>query len=454
MSSDEYSATGAAKIGPSLKDFTNIFVLSPTSNSEQVLFEVPKALVVDPFRQRRAHQKSRTGCENCRRRRVKCNDETPCASCSRRGERCQRVVRGNGVTSIPSSPAQTLLPGSESTGAVVNLLHLKLFHHFQTWTLQTLLFAPEVWGHALQLSFQFEFLTNAILCVAARHLAVLQPEDATYPAAASSHLCRALSLFRHELFNNFNSTNLDAFVATSFLLQYEMWISTDFFSPQDDGLVSFDPSRDRIFAFSSSLKEVFLKNVPLILHQPSVFMRYIQHNPGDILVGAAQISNGTLAKYHDYFSYHRPLSLKLLSIPLPYTRSTDLAISNPCHHVPKTPDAPDPIEDGYAPVVTQLCLILSFLPETRPPEAVSADSPLLPDLARFIFSFPVLCRGPFVSMVQQSDPHALLLLYHFYRAVRILLPPDQCWWAHKRATVSETLLKEWLARESAKQADA
>ena len=56
---------------PSILDFTNTFVLSSTKNLDQVLCEVPKGLIVDPFRQRRAHQKSRSGCENCRKRRVK-----------------------------------------------------------------------------------------------------------------------------------------------------------------------------------------------------------------------------------------------------------------------------------------------------------------------------------------------------------------------------------------------
>lgn len=358
----------------------------------------------------------------------------------------------NRVTSTASVPAQIILSGSGPTDAVVNLLHLKVFHHFQTCTCQTLLLAPEVWGHALQLSFQFEFLMNAILCVAAQHLAVLQPEDATYPTVAASHLCRALSSFRHALLNNFALMHIDAFLATSLLLQYEIWTSTDFFSPQGDGVVSFDPSRDRIFAFSSSLKQVFLKSVPLLLAQSSVIMPHLQYDPTDILVRAAQVTDGTLAQYQDIFWYHRPLSLELLNIPLPHTRGPDLASSNSWQPpLPEVPDTPDPVADAYAPAITRICLILSFLPKAWQPDPVSAESTLLPELARYILSFPVMSHGPFASMVQQSDPHALLLLYHFYRAVRILLPPSECWWALKRATVSEIALKEWLTGEVAKQ---
>ncbi|KAK9388463.1 hypothetical protein V1515DRAFT_585249 [Lipomyces mesembrius] len=119
MFSDE--SAPAAHASPS-QGFTNTFVLSSTSNSEQVLSEVPKGFIIDPFRQRRPHQKSRTGCENCRRRRVKCNEEIPCANCARRRERCQRSVGSNGVISIPSMPAQTLLPSSAPQDSVVSLL--------------------------------------------------------------------------------------------------------------------------------------------------------------------------------------------------------------------------------------------------------------------------------------------------------------------------------------------
>lgn len=335
---------------------------------------------------------------------------------------------------------------------MVSLHHMKLFHHFQTCTYQTISISPDFCRHTLQLSFQYEYLMNAILCLSARHLATLQPEDATYPTAAASHLSRTLLLFHHELSDISLSTSfhLDAFLATSILLQYEVWTSTDFVSPQDEEeeMDSFDPARDRIFALSSGLKQVCLKCLPLASDQTSVLIPQIRCNPRDTLVQAAQISSNTLAKYQDFFSYHRPLSMEMLQPPLPYSRGTDMATSKLWEYrVPVTPKVPDLVRDGYQPIITELCLILSFLPEARPPQPVGTDSPLLPALARYMFTFPVLCRGPFASMIHQSDPHALLLLYHFYRAVRILLPLDQYWWAHKRATLSERVLKNWLIRD-------
>ncbi|CAJ2511944.1 Uu.00g075690.m01.CDS01 [Anthostomella pinea] len=352
-------------------------------------------------------------------------------------------------------PAVSPLSTSGASDAVVNLLHFKLFHHFQTSTSQTLLFAPDVWNHASQLGFQFEFLMNAVLCVAARHLAFLPPRDPTYPTAAASHLFRALSGFRLALSDDLTSSCLDAFILTSLLLQFDIWCSTDLLSPSAQGVVSYDPQKDQIFTFCSSLKQVFLRSIPVSSVQASVCMPYIRCSPMGTLAQAAQISNDTAAAFQELFSYCRPLAPEMLSKPFLYSQSTneaDMHAFSP--RVPKTHDGLDPIEESYVSVLDCLCLIMAFLPESRPESLIEDKSPLLESLAIFIFSFPVMCRGPFTSMIQQSDPHVLLLLYHFYRAARILLPSGRYWWAYNRAILMETTLKEWLDKECIQQAGA
>lgn len=390
-----------------------------------------------------------------------CGQGVPCANCSRRGEYCKppRISNWASVlTSMPRSmPTQPLLPNLESTNTAVNLAHLKLFHHFQAFTQQTLLLGHEVWSNTLQLCFEFDFLMNAILCIAARHLAVLQPQNLTYPTAATSHLCRALSRFRTAVSKDLTSTHIDAFIATSLLLQYELWTNADITSPPGyAGEIAFDqPPKDHLFTFCSSLKQVFLKGISAKSGQLSVFLPKLQHNPKDALVRAARISCDTIDQCQRFFSWDRPVGPDLLELSFPYKRSLDSVISNVWQsHVPRlSADTTNPVEDGYMPVITQLCLILSFLPEARPPELVDVDSNLFSDLSKFILSFPIVCHGPYISMVQESDPHALLLLYHFYRAVRILMPIDKCWWAHARAAASEQALKEWLIIQGAKQGD-
>ncbi|KAI0382113.1 hypothetical protein F5Y04DRAFT_58287 [Hypomontagnella monticulosa] len=64
-----------------------------------------------------------------------------------------------------------------------------------------------------------------------------------------------------------------------------------------------------------------------------------------------------------------------------------------------------------------------------------------------------LINKPDTEVIQQGDLHALTLLCHFYRAVRMLLPLEECWWAHRHAATSEPNLKEWLTG-SMKQVEA
>ncbi|KAI0440582.1 hypothetical protein F4803DRAFT_465013 [Xylaria telfairii] len=433
---------------PTLNDLSSTFVLSSsTSGSGRVLSEVPKALSADLARQRRAHLKSRAGCENCRRRRVKCSEDTPCANCVRRGDRCQRRLQSSGVAAIPKMPTQAPSSGFISTDTAVDLLHMKLFHHFQTNTRQTLLCGQEAWDYVLQLSFEFDYLMHAILCIAARHLAVIHPDDSTYRTTAARHLCRASSGLRNELSKGGTSIHFDAFLATSILFYYDTWSNADYFLPQQEDETVSDAWTDRVFGFSSSLKKTLLTGFQRPWEQPSVFRQSLAKNPGDEIAAAVQTSPDKLAEYEYFFSYHRPLSVQMLNKPP--TNATDgdqINSSFRPDHVFQTQIALDPAEDAYIPVVRRLCIILPFLGQSDCPDSASRPdiSSILPLLAQFILSFPLLGWSPFPTLIESGDSHALFLLYHFYRAVRILLSHKDWWWAHRRAVVAEGVLRERL----------
>ncbi|KAI1132833.1 hypothetical protein F5Y10DRAFT_230240 [Nemania abortiva] len=427
----------------------NTFVLSSpsASGSGRVLSEVPKALSIDPTRQRRAHLKSRAGCENCRRRRVKCSEETTCANCVRRGDRCQRHIRSTGTASIPQMPTQTPSSSCRLKDTTVNLLHMKLFHHFQTSTRQTLLCGQEAWGYVLQLSFEFDYLMNAILCIAARHLAVIHPGDTTYGAIAAGHLCRASSGLRDELSKGGSSIHFDAFLATSVLLYYDTWTNADYFLPQQEDETSWT---DRVFGFSSSLKKTLLTGFERPWEQPSVFRQSLMKNPGDEITAAIKTSPNMQAEYENFFSYHRPLTVEMLN-KLP-TNSVDkdrIDSGSRSGHISQTQVVVDPAEDAYNPVVSRLCVILPFLSQGQSPGSTSSPDPssMMPLLAKFILSFPLLGWSAFPTLIERGDSHALFLLYHFYRAVRVLLPQEDWWWAHKRAAVAERVLRECLVNK-------
>ncbi|KAI1369418.1 hypothetical protein F5Y08DRAFT_352128 [Xylaria arbuscula] len=384
---------------PTLKDLSTTFVLSSSaSGSSRVLSEIPKALSADdPCRKRRAHLKSRAGCENCRRRRVKCSEETPCANCIRRGDLCQRDMQRTSTLSIP---------------------------RMSTHTRQTLMCGQEAWDHVLQLAFEYDYLMNAILCVAARHLSIIRPDDPTYGTVAANHLCRASSGLRNELSKGGDSMHLDSFLATSVLIYYDTWTNTDYFLPRQDGDIESDAWTDRVFEFSSSLKKILLNCFQRPWEQPSVFRRSLVNNPADELASKFDISFDEVAR------------IEMLNEPL-------AKVPDYVHRMQGTLDAE---EDVYAPVARRLCLILPLLSQYRFQDSTPnlAPSSMMPLLAKFILSFPLLGWSAFPTLIKRGDLHALFLLYHFYRTSRMFLSHSDWWWARKRATVAEAVLRERL----------
>ena len=554
-----------------LRDFTNVFVFSASKPEEAaVLSEIPKTLDIDPARQRRGHRKSLAGCDGCKRRHVKvcsllavivflflffffpfpnvrqpmlieqCDEQRPCAACRRRGESCirstsslascksARIAGGDGsvadasrkdnspikqpvstscegllaVSSLPPLPSH-----SSSSSAVVNLLHLRLFHHFQTHTKNVLPFASSAWDVAVRLSWEHAFLADALLCVAARHLAVLQQdtvESAAFASAAATHLCRALSGFRYSLTTNLAGMPFDVFIASSILLQIELWTSTEFIVRDEAGAGRAKPTRsrspatadkkhqstridfggDRLFAFSASLKQVLLRSGQTMLEEsdmPSAFIGSMRHDAIGNLVRAARLDADTFSRYRTFFSAEsldkeRSTTLRdrirnhmlppVTRLPLSNSSTTPSAYpashalllrvgtvatvaedAAQAHAQADAIWAANKMSDGSGEhwrIIDRLCLILSFLPEAQ---RQTQEPPQLPlgDLSHCIFSFPILCRGPFNAMLQEGRPASLLIFYHFYRAICILLPGGDYWWAHGRASVLETAMRNLVA---------
>ncbi|KAL7912254.1 hypothetical protein GGI35DRAFT_444797 [Trichoderma velutinum] len=461
-SSDEAKKRAA----PSLLDCTNVFII--TSSSEEALCKIPANLVVDPFRQKRLHHKSKRGCDQCRKRRVKCDERVPrCSACTRRQEPCSGWISGSRTREDERSqeiPAADQVPRSVSqqhklvSDEVVNLLHMELFHNFQHQTIPTLLFESDAWENAMQLSFSFPSLMHAILCASARQRSFLFPDEQKYATAATTHLIKTLCLFRDDLSSKLTPSNVDAFMVTTALLHMEMWSNVEFVVFGPDGTMSYDPLQDRLFQHCLGVLHVFLTCMPLSLQGPSPFVPHVKHSSRNVLVNAAKLSGKSLENFRWFFSYERPLSPSLLSVPLPFIRDSNLAPEDFwAVEIPKLAEiGPSKSKEagyslkGYYGIVDRLCLILSFLPEAQDEEYEGLSPELATNLSRYLIIFPVLCDQQFVSMVTHGDPHAMVLLYHFYRAVRILVPSTEHWWALRRASLAETAIQQWLFRECAR----
>lgn len=82
--------------------------------------------------------------------------------------------------------------------------------------------------------------------------------------------------------------------------------------------------------------------------------------------------------------------------------------------------------------------------DTCPVETRSPGFPILHDIARYAFSFPVRSGETFASLVRENDTRALLILLYFYRAVNTLLPRQRYWWRVRRSEFMEDSIEREL----------
>ncbi|KAL6251278.1 hypothetical protein RBB50_001486 [Rhinocladiella similis] len=178
------------------------------------------------------------------------------------------------------------------------MLHMKVFHHFETTTRHTLCF-KSVWKAALRWSLEHETLMHAMLCISARHLAYLCPNDPMYDLTAGSYLVQTLGMFRRDINDQtLTASNADAFMATSILIYFELWTETDFVVKdlRDRGDV-LDLSRDNMAPLARGLIELFLRPGPVLFEdgidkseddrELSIFVAEIKHSPRRALDDAA-----------------------------------------------------------------------------------------------------------------------------------------------------------------------
>ncbi|KAH6628761.1 hypothetical protein F5144DRAFT_580082 [Chaetomium tenue] len=128
---------------------------------------------------RRAHNKSRMGCKNCKARKIKCDEKKPsCSNCTRRQVDCDFSVVG------------TPQPGVSPTG--LNITDLELLHNYTTTTYLTLSESPVIRefyrNTVVQVGFDCDYIMRGVLALSGLHLAHhRQPMRDHYLAAAIRH---------------------------------------------------------------------------------------------------------------------------------------------------------------------------------------------------------------------------------------------------------------------------
>jgi hypothetical protein len=174
---------------------------------------------------RKGHTKSRRGCYNCKRRKVKCQETLPaCEHCTRIGLSCRyppiptsaesHEETGTVTTNplkLPITPVSSL--SSPSPSASLNssptkfsMDDLRFFAHFLHTAYPPLpLRGDAVWQGVAALSHAYPYLVHAMLGLAASHLSLLLPDEASTPqiqdfaAQGLSHRVTAIRLLNESL---------------------------------------------------------------------------------------------------------------------------------------------------------------------------------------------------------------------------------------------------------------
>ncbi|KAB8256320.1 hypothetical protein BDV32DRAFT_97268 [Aspergillus pseudonomiae] len=188
---------------------------------------------------RRAHTKSRNGCDQCKKRRVKCDEKgPPCSNCVTRELRCTylNTPAARNIASSSSASPNSIHPGLGPTsdeashpfvGATANVpftysrkRELELMHKFSTDTYRSLCNKESdhyVWQVVMpRKALEHDFLMSGILAVASLHTAsALEPPQAlSYLDTALEYHNQGLAPFRHAI-ASLTPLNCDAVFAHS-----------------------------------------------------------------------------------------------------------------------------------------------------------------------------------------------------------------------------------------------
>ena len=187
---------------------------------------------------RRAHTKSRYGCDNCRRRRVKCDEGgPPCTNCIlRRLDNCiySRVLPAS-LLATPRRPSQSCISSRSDVALPLNgnssdepsspaklpkVDELELMHQFATDTYQSLCVSEDetpTWQVLVpKLALKHRYLMNGILALASLHIATtIDPTNALpYIDTGLEYHSLSLEPFRRSI-ENLGPENCNAAFAHS-----------------------------------------------------------------------------------------------------------------------------------------------------------------------------------------------------------------------------------------------
>lgn len=341
---------------------------------------------------------------------------------------------------------------------------------------------------------------SAILCVSSMHLASLCPQSTKYSNASIRFMERTIQLFRRGLAARpLTKDNCESLMGTALLINYISWFDLGFLeSAESTGHATrLNLAKDQLFFLSPSIVNIWFQAMPIFIDEGSVFTQMIFQNPRGNIEQFLGRRGEDPARFVEPFmktwdaSRHqiwgRMSNESTISGSIPYAPRLlfGLEAELSCHGSPsRAPKSASEennkrqqlrhLRDAVTRVTSECATIrsletsatlllqsprLSFERiirrispllccaslKSNPHALALADiTPLEADIEHLFYGFPILCCGPLAKMIAEGDSRALVFLFHFYHAARILLCSNRCWWASNRSHVMEQLIFEEL----------
>jgi hypothetical protein len=249
--------------------------------------------------------------------------------------------------------------------------------------------------------------------MAAAHLHYLHPTKEEYHQAELQHLSNAIGGFRVTLAGEITPDNADALFACSLLLYHHAWSSLE----QDTSSTAEDVNFDlcNLIPLASGLKSVFLETISTM---SEVWKTVVMYHPRRPLTEWANRTNFPSELEQTFESLFQKIK-------------------------PRERDAHE--FETYMKECHRLIPILSMLKLSQ----CGVDiSPLLYNIVRYLFTFPMRFSNEFILLMEKRTESAQAVLSHFYAAVTGLLS-KRFWWTQRRAQymlgkIRGTVLEEAL----------
>lgn len=343
-----------------------------------------------------------------------------------------------------------------------------------------------------------------MLSLAAAHLTYLVPDEPRYQHAKDYLFGRALRDYREALSAPITADNCDPLLGGAVLVHYLLWCDLNFMDGQVGGGSSSAPldlSADRLYWLSTGQRQIFFMSWPLFQRPESIFMRVGILQPCMALsdeVDARGLNWRRLARpfmdLYDDPRYHggrgdvetvRPgtadttASSPMLS-PLSPSASSR-ACSVPLEEIDETfayrstdmlkvlilwesyKEGEDFVKAGgvrnetltrraYRRLADRLAIAMAYVEDGGFERTCAATERggrhgtmfRREHVMRYVLTFPMLCFGPLLSLISAGDSRALVLLYHVYHVVDVMLQGGEYWWCQRRTKIMLKAIREEL----------